>query len=218
MVGWVARPDRRLLVACRLAFQEDAEQFRQGRQRLALVLGVQGDELGWVHDDALPLVAAPGSTGAIGLGVDTWVAAVLPWVGVRLRRRVLLSVGGCLVDNRPSGGLGCDRNSRPAFTNRRTVERWRANSCVVLAVWRSTSWERTVNSRAPAEAVVERSVTNTTVEPAPVLAPGDQSYSSRIAPPWRGSTGSLACGSLAASARLSVLPVSEAPRQRLAPW
>jgi hypothetical protein len=105
MVGWVARPDRRLLVAYRLAFQEDAKQFRQGRQRLALVLGVQGDELGWVHDDALPLVAAPGSTGATGLGVDAWVAAVLPWVGARLRRRVLLSVGGCLVDNRPSGGL-----------------------------------------------------------------------------------------------------------------
>jgi hypothetical protein len=107
LVSWPllvdARPAlERLLVARKLPFQENAEQLSQCGQRFALVFGVQGDQLGRVQDDALPLVPAPNTAGTGG-GLGAVIVRVLVWLGAGLRRRVLLSMRGCLMGNRPSG-------------------------------------------------------------------------------------------------------------------
>jgi hypothetical protein len=67
------------------------------------VFGVQRHELGRVQDDALPPMGAAGTTGGTGVRVDALVVPVLIALSAGLRRRVLLSMGGCLMDNRPSG-------------------------------------------------------------------------------------------------------------------
>jgi hypothetical protein len=79
----------------------------------------------------LPPMGAPGSTGGASVGMRAAVVPVLVWHGLGVRRRVLLSMGGCLMDNRPPGRPRCDWTHTQTITNRPTIECWRADTFVL---------------------------------------------------------------------------------------